>query len=520
METVCKILASTYRDSVLLMRIARIIRERQGILGAEVMMATESNKAILLEENFHLTDAVMAARPSDLIICVAAENKEKADEAISHAEELTARGIVTLKTTQIAPSQDSALAILPRANLTLISIPGPYVKKEAIKALDKGLNVMIFSDNVPLHDEIEIKRYGVDKGKLVMGPDCGTAIINGVALGFANRVRRGSVGLVGASGTGLQEMSVLVHRQGAGVSQALGTGGRDVLDDVGGLSMIECIRILEDDHNTEVIVVVSKPPGERTLETIRKHLQLCSKPAVVNFLGKYAKAFAEGNIQFTLTLEETATTAVKKVGKHQAFSWKRDAAPSVIEPQQYKMTDHQRYIRGLFAGGTLAVEACVILRNIVSLLWSNFRLSGVKQLEDSRASRGHCVVDLGADEFTVGKPHPMLEPSMRREWILSEARDPEVAVILLDFVLGWGVHRDPIGASVSYIHEAQRVAERAGRHLQIVCSVCGTDEDPQNRSAGVKLLQRYGVIVAATNAEAARISAAIALRQRWERHDG
>lgn len=520
METVCKILANTYRDSVLLMRITGIVRERQGISRAEVMMATESNKAVLLHENFQLTDTVVAAKPSDLIICVVAEDQEKAAEAIYHAEDLIVRGIITLKTTQIAPSLDSALAILPGANLTLISVPGPYVKKEALKALNKGLNVMIFSDNVPLRDEIEIKRCGVNKGKLVMGPDCGTAIINGVALGFANRIRRGPVGLVGASGTGLQEVSVLVHRQGAGVSHAIGTGSRDVLDDVGGSSMIEGIRLLEADRDTRVIAVVSKPPGNRTLETIRKHLQLCSKPVIVNFLGNYTKSFEEDNLQFTLTLEETATNAVKKAGGLQDFRWKRDGASPVIEPQQYELTDRQRYVRGLFGGGTLAVEACVILRNIVSPLWSNFKLSGVKQLEDSKVSKGHCIVDLGAEEFTVGRPHPMLEPAMRKERILSEAEDPEVAVILLDFVLGYGMHPDPIGATISYIDKAQQVAKRAGRQLQIVCSVCGTDEDPQSRSAGIELLQQYGVIVAATNAEAARISAVIALRQRWERFDG
>src|SRR4030095_10708603 len=125
------------------------------------------------------------------------------------------------------------------ADIALISVPGDYAAAEALKALAQGLNVMLFFDNVAIADERAIKLYARARTLLVMGPDCGTAIVNGVPLGFANVVRRGDIGLVAASGTGLQEVTCRIHNLGGGISQAIGTGGRDLKDAGGGMPVLQ-----------------------------------------------------------------------------------------------------------------------------------------------------------------------------------------------------------------------------------------------------------------------------------------
>lgn len=516
MVIVSKVFLSSYRDSVVLMRIASMIRDIEGVLNAEVMMATDSNKEVLSRSQL-LNDEVAHAGPADLLICVMAEDEKIAKEAVSRAEDMIIRGAMVQRAKRVTKSINGALALLPDANLALISIPGPYVKKEALKALKKGLNVLIFSDNVPMKDEIEIKRFAKGKGLLVMGPDCGTAIINGVALGFANKIRRGHVGMVGSSGTGLQEVAVLLHHLGLGISHAIGTGSKDVLDQVGGLAMIQGISLLEADPATEVIILISKPLGERTLQVILARLEQCRKPVIANFLGEHTRSFVKQNIQFTVTLEETALTVAKRIGGPPQISelsrhdWIQNMQDK-IKQESMKLTNRQKYVRGLFGGGTLATEACIIMRDVLSPLWGNISLNGVSKLPDSRRSKFHCIIDLGADEFTCGKPHPMLEPEMRKERLFEEAQDPEVAVILMDFVLGYGVHPDPVGATVPYIEMAKKLAEKVGSPPAMVASVCGTDDDPQNRSCQIALLEQHGVIVLHSNAQATRVAAAVALR--------
>src|SRR5580704_9603583 len=97
---------------------------------------------------------------------------------------------------------------------------------------------MIFSDNVPIAEEASLKHEARERGLMVMGPDCGTAIIGGVPLAFANAVPRGDIGIIGASGTGIQEVSTLIARAGRGVRHAIGTGGRDMHAEVGGLTTL------------------------------------------------------------------------------------------------------------------------------------------------------------------------------------------------------------------------------------------------------------------------------------------
>jgi FdrA protein len=369
---------------------------------------------------------------------------------------------------------------------------------------------------VPIEEEIEIKRAAAEKGLLVMGPDCGTAIIHGTGLGFANKVRTGSIGLIGASGTGLQEVSVLLHDLGMGISHAIGTGGNDVSDRVGGLTMIQGIQLLEADPATEIVVVVSKPPGKCIIEKILNQLRQSSKPVIANFLGLYKKSYQEENILFTATLEETALRTVEKMRQPSQMGEpdldNEKGALKRAKQERRNLTDTQRYVRGLFSGGTLAGEASIILQNMGSSVYGNISLDGVERLANSKISKGHCIIDLGADEFTLGKPHPMIEPEMRRERLLEEARDPQVAVILLDFVLGYGAHPNPVGATVPHLEMVKRETKRNGRSVPIVTSVCGTDEDPQDKSVQIRMLEKCGVLVMPSNAQAARVAAHIALR--------
>ncbi|HSR13400.1 MAG TPA: hypothetical protein VLS90_18280, partial [Thermodesulfobacteriota bacterium] len=340
---------------------------------------------------------------------------------------------------------------------------------------------------------------------LVMGPDCGTAIIRGVPLGFANRVRRGKAGLVGASGTGLQEVAALLHQLGFGVSHAIGTGSNDVSEAVGGVTMIQGIRLLEADDATEIIVVVSKPPAKRAKDMILEELHRCSKPVVANFLGENRVSFQDKNILFTVTLEETAFKVAEKI-QGAPLSQTAETGPSEAKGN---FNAGQKYIRGLFTGGTLATEAAVILRPTLPSLSGNISLSGLRKTAGAEKSAGHAIIDLGAEEFTLGKPHPMLEPEMRRDRLLAEAKDPEVKVLLMDFVLGYGVHPDPVGATLPMLREARDIASKEGRNLVFLASICGTDEDPQNKPEQARLLREAGILLCRSNAQAAIAAARI-----------
>jgi FdrA protein len=509
MTLLSKVFPNTYRDSVLLMKIASLVRSMEGVENAEVMMGTEPNKGMLLQSQL-FTEEVENAKPTDLVISIMAGDYQIAERAIHEAEEMVMRGLVISEEINVAKSINSALAMLPEANLALISIPGFYVKKEALKALKKNLNLMIFSDHVTIEDELEIKETAALSGLFVMGPDCGTAIINGVALGFANRVRAGTVGLVGASGTGLQEISSLLHNFGAGISHAIGTGSNDVNERIGGMTMRHGISLLDGDPSTEIIVVVSKPPSSSIMERILARLQQCKKPVIANFLGVHKQPFVEGNILFTVTLEETALKAAEKMGlllepKRSGPDHKR------LSKEKSHLSDTQKYIRGLFSGGTLATEAAIIINETLHSLSGNISLKGVRKLPDPNISEGHCIIDLGADEFTLGKPHPMIVPQMRRERLLAEAGDSETAVILMDFVLGYGAHPNPVGETIPLLKIASRIARENGRALYFVASVCGTDEDPQNKTAQVKMLQEQGVFVLPSNAQAAKAALSIVI---------
>ena len=466
-----------YLDSVALMRIGAALEERPGVARAALMIGTPSNLALLQEAGL-LADA--EAGPNDLVIAVAATVPDAADAALVAAAELLDRRRSDAKDSGGTKPRSLAGAIdtLAGANLALISVPGVFAAGEARAALRRGLNVMIFSDNVPIADEVALKREARERGLLVMGPDCGTAMIAGAPLGFCNVVPSGGIGIVGASGTGTQEVMCLVARLGEGVSHAIGTGGRDLKEEVGGATMLAAIDALDRDTATGRIVLVSKPPAEGVARRLLDRVAASRKEFTICFLGA-AKLDLPRNACFAPTLRDAAELAAgHKLG------------PTPPAPRA-----SARRRRGLFAGGTLCAEAQLVLRRAGMAVASNAPVPGVP------ISGDNLLLDLGADEYTLGRPHPMIEPAVRTPLLVEALNDPEVGLVLLDVVLGWGGHADPAGAVAEAI-------VGAGRRKLVIASVCGTDADPQNRAAQVAALQGAGVIVAPSNAQAAELAAA------------
>ncbi|HOE28313.1 MAG TPA: acyl-CoA synthetase FdrA [bacterium] len=506
------VIPNRYVDSVMLMSIAARAKEASGAGEVSAMMGTDANKELLAASGV-LDDAGAAAGPMDLIIAVRAEDEARAESAAAAVQEfLLSRPQAAPGDAQAAPPSLAAAArALPEANLVFISVPGPYARREAEAALDRGMHVMIFSDNVPIEDEVALKRKADRLGLIVMGPDCGTAIIGGVALGFANVVNRGPVGIVGAAGTGIQEVSCIVSNRGLGISHAIGLGGRDLGKEVGGISMCRGIDLLDADPATKLIVLVSKPPDRSVAARVLDHAAKCATPAIVCFMnGDPAEVEARG-LRFCPTLESAALAAVEAAGgKAPPRAGISDAFARRAEKTRRMLDPGQRYIRGLFSGGTLTDEALLVLNESVGRCRSNTPLVPEMKLADAAVSVGHCLVDLGDDEFTRGRPHPMIDFTLRCERIVREAGDPETALILFDVVLGYGAHPDPAGALVPAIEAAQA---RAGkRRIAFVASVTGTDADPQCRSRQRAALEQAGVIVTETNAEAARLAGLIVSR--------
>ncbi len=503
---------SAYHDSVSLMLVARDLAQLPGVEDAALVMGTQANKGIL-EQSGLLTPEAEAASANDLIIAIDAE-KGTLEGAVSEAERLLDRkGEAEKESDEARPkSIRSAVRSRPEANVAVISVAGRYAAEEARQALHSGLHVLLFSDNVSIEDEIELKEYGRDHGLLLMGPGAGTTILNGVALGFANALPRGPVGIVSAAGTGLQEVSTLLAKAGVGVSQGIGVGGRDLNEPVGGIMMLEGLKALQADPATEAIVLISKPPAASVTKKVLNQVGKSDKPTVVCFMGVRPDLSDQKHALAAVTLHEAALLAAQQSGADVAdLESDRAGLIKMAEDLRAGMVEGQRFLRGLFSGGTLCYESQVVLNDILEApVNSNVPLNEAHRLEDSNSSRGHTVVDLGEEEFTVGRPHPMIDNDLRMRRLEVEAGDPEVAVVLLDVVLGYGAHPDPAAELAPAIEAAVQRAEEEGRQLTFVASVTGTEKDPQGLSSQMEALESAGVKVLASNASAARLAGLIA----------
>ena len=512
MPILTSIKPKTYHDSVRLMRLSEVLSGLSQVKQATAAMGTDANKRVLAEVGL-LTDDVRGAGANDLVLVIEADSETAGRAAIGEAERILAEGDrpAAAGVAAAAPrTLEQAGRALADANMMLISTPGAYAALEAAKALHAGMHVFLFSDNVTLEEELALKRLAISKGLLMMGPGCGTAVINGVALAFANVLKRGPVGVVGASGTGLQELTTLVDRGGAGISQVIGVGGRDLSETIGGIMMLQGIAMLAADPATQVIALISKPPAALVARKILDAARASSKPVVANFLGG-ERSGAKDGVEFATTIEEAAETVLRLVSAGSARRPTLDPADveRLAEGERQRLRPGQRYLRGLFSGGSLCDEAMDILSQGLGGVYSNISLAPQWALEDAWRSKAHSCVDLGEEEFTRGRPHPMIDPRLRQERLLKEAEDPEVAVILLDVVIGYGAHDDPAGALGETIRTARASATTAGRYLSVVAHVCGTAQDPQGLERQEQTLREAGALVLPTNAQAARVAASI-----------
>jgi FdrA protein len=506
---------STYRDSISLMKISNSISKLPGISQAAVVMATELNRRVLSEAGF-IDAAIGQAANNDMIVAIEAKEASSLEAALTETERLLSPSEKPAGEKAPPTSLDEALELVPDANLAVISVPGPFAKREAMQALTRGLNVFLFSSNVSREEEVELKNMAKEKRLLLMGPDCGTSIINHKVLGFGNAIREGTIGLVSASGTGLQEVTTLIHKAGLGISQAIGTGGGDLSEQVGGVTMIQGLELLEADRQTKVIVLISKPPDHETMEKVLEVARRSRKPVVVNFLGGDVSPHLLGKLRTANTLDDAAKVACELAGMKPSVAVRNISNEniSIALAEHKKLGKSQQYIRGLFAGGTLCYESEIILQPLIGEVFSNAPIKSANEVTGDAPSKKHACIDMGAEEFVEGRAHPMIDFSLRNVRIIQEAKDPETAVILIDVELGYGSNADPAGQLVPVIQKAKGLAKEAGRHLTIVASVVGTEGDFQGLASQEKALSEAGVLILPSNAQATWFSAVIAAGDR------
>lgn len=508
--------SNQYFDSVFLMGINKGLLSVKGVIQSAVLMGTQSNKQLLADIGVANTE-IEKAGANDLMVAIIAETEPSADTALETLDQLLTNVKTEVSEIQLRTLND-AIRFNPNANLAVISVPGEFAAREAKKALNEGLNVFLFSSNVEIKDEIELKNLGKQKNLLVMGPDCGTSIIGGKGIGFANKVRSGPVGVIGPSGTGLQEFTCLIHHLGSGISHAIGTGSRDLKDDIGGITTLMALDMLEQDDSTQVVSIISKPAGEKTLIQLLTRLEKYTKPVVTCFLGvKDTIKTKKDDLIAVSTIDEAAEQTLAILG----ISSSSDVVAlddELLKKEASSYDDQQKYMRGLFAGGTFCYQSQQIMLNAGMEIHSNDPLKGAKKLKDPDFSVGHTLLDMGDEYYTLGKPHPMIDGTMRGLRILNEGTNPETAIILLDFILGFNSSNDPVGEAIDAILSTKHQAERKKRHLTFIASITGTEDDVQDFKLQKKLLEDAGVIVTNSNAAATGLCVKI-LRAKSGRHE-
>lgn len=480
MNTHVEARTGAYADSVTLMQVSRRVQDTEGVDAALVAMATELNLDLARGMGFDPPQGVSA---DALLIAIRGRDAAALAAARAVADTaLTARPQATGAAAEHAPARTVGAAIRrDGGNLALISVPGQHAFTEAMDALEAGCDVMVFSDNVPIDQEVRLKSVAAELGRLVMGPDCGTAVVGGLGLGFAHTVAPGPVGVVAASGTGCQQLLCLLDAAGVGVTAALGVGGRDLSAAIGGRSTLAALDALDADPRTQLIVVVSKPPADEVARAVRAHAATLDTPVQFAFLGE-------------TDLTAAAEAAIAAL-THPVPTWTcwpgRPASP------------RPGALRGLFCGGTLCDEAMLIGAAELGRIRSNIAARPGDRIGPNERTPDHVVIDFGDDELTAGRPHPMIDQSLRLERLAAEAADPQTAVILLDVVLGHGANADPAA-------ELAPLIEAAG--APVVASLIGTAGDPQGRDAQAETLHRAGAHVFASNAQAARFACGLVAR--------
>lgn len=493
------VLKDNYQDSINLMLLTNKINTLPEVIMSQIMMGTEANKDILNNTNL-LTKEAKNASPNDLMIVVNSEDEKVMDKVLpivhSFLEDLSTKKDADNVDVETVDNWDDALKKMPDANLALFSIPGEYGAPEMEKALRAGLNVFSFTDNVSLVDEVKLKKLAHKKGLLMMGPDCGTGIISNIPLAFTNVIAPGNIGIVGASGTGIQEVTTIIDRLGNGVIHAIGTGGRDLNEKVDAITVKDAIAALEEHEPTDVICMISKPPAKEVRNEVMQILESCKKPVVADFLGEKPTQY-EGNVYLAHTLEETAKIAIDLAAGRKV---KKNYFEQVQLPENVKPLSNEKTIKGLYSGGTLANEAGMLISEALNLGHLT------KEKGYILKTKGYDIIDLGDDVYTQGKPHPMIDPEVRINKIKEYSKDPNTGVILFDVVLGYGASDDMAGALIPVIDKERDKSQKEGKNLYFVATVVGTDKDPQNYDDTVRRLKEHGVIVEKSNAKAVQLA--------------
>lgn len=487
-STGVRVLPDSYVDSVLQLAGTRAMTASSGVEWAAAAMGTPANLDTLRSEGFEID-----ASANDLVLAARASSSEAAESALQAAN----AAIFSTRPSAVAeePVRTLARAVArqPGTNVAIVSVPGDYAALEAHKALSAGLDILLFSDNVPLPDEIALKSRAASLGRLVMGPGAGTAVLGGTGLGFANVVRAGSVGVIAAAGTGAQEVMCLLDRWGAGVSAVIGLGGRDLSDAVGGRMALQAIDAFRNDPSTEVILLVSKPPSPSVAEAVVAAAG--DKPIVSALIG-----LGSGDVG-TLEAGAVATLDVLGLPRPDLVG----DLPAQVTGALGRLDPGRRLVRGLYSGGTLCYEAQAVLSGLIGPVYSNAPLD--KAFGPPFPPGASVCLDLGEEEYTAGRPHPMIDPAARIELLRTSGSEPAVAVILLDVVLGYGAHPDPADALAPLCAEVMRDGGP-----QVITYCLGTEADPQVLSTQRATLRSAGCIVTETAARAALAAAALALR--------
>lgn len=493
-----------YYDSVFLMGVNKRLSQAEGVEQTAVLMGSEKNKVLLADIGIEGPE-INHALPNDLIVAVIAKTAEIVKSVLDDLDNALSALDQGVSTSQLHTLEDG-LVKKPLANLVVLSIPGEYVYREAQKALEDNLNLFIFSSNVSLDEELKLKRFAAERRLLVMGPDCGTSILGGIGIGFANIVRKGTIGAIGPSGTGLQEFTTQIHNSGYGISHAIGTGSHDLSAEIGGITTIMALEALQEDPQTEVIAIIAKPPDRKVLEHLLERMKRGTKPVIGCFLGMSdLNNFEINGVHGARTIDEAVktaiqiTTGVEDLQKVGLTRQEREFA----KMHRGNWSSEQRFLRGLFAGGTFCYQSQQILGEAGLTVYSNAPLDPQHKLLRIEESREHTLIDMGDDDYTLGRPHPMIDSTMRNQRILSEGQDPTVAVILLDFILGFNSSKDPIGDLLESILTTKQTRKEQGGELTVVASICGTERDPQDLNLQREMLEDAGAIVFQSNASAA-----------------
>lgn len=472
-----------YADSVALLQVSKDVAAVDGVQAAQVAMATPLNLDVIASMGFHLPET----SPNDMLVAIRLDDESRLDAALAAVD--AALTAVTRRDDSAGSVEEPARTIgtaIKRSGtaMALVSVPGANAAVEAMDALDAGQDVMIFSDNVPVEQEVALKRIAADRDLLVMGPDCGTAMVDGIGLGFANTVQPGPVGLVAASGTGCQQLMCLLDHAGVGMTAALGVGGRDLSIDVGALATRQAMRRLDADPSTKLIVVVSKPPADQVATDLRTFAKTLSTPVHFALLGA-------GQPDLTASAEAILQTLGRPVPQWPTWGSSSAAASA-------------GRLRGLFAGGTLCDEAMLLTTESLGPVHSNIPLDPQYALDSTLTADGTVMIDFGDDSMTAGRAHPMIDPTIRLEYLAKTATDPATSVVLMDVVLGHGADADPAATAGPAIHDAIASARADGRELAVLVACVGTADDPQVLTTQAAALADAGAEVYLSNAQATR----------------